>query len=208
MRKYVENAHGEILSLLVCLLTPCCSLKKLEAREKNSADVANMQGASPLNKLNSQWEIRLEAISHGAIQYTLGGRIGDTGLRRPINNSGGVPDSLVVGEYYRISDVATGDDFSNVGYDGTFQVFQATATTPNVWTTTKILSLNSLMGQQKSGLRQMGVTGTSGESFKAPVYPFVADASGMVVDYALAENLGGMKISLDGLIAYVAPLTP
>ena len=207
----LPNEPGTALmsSVVQVSLTSSKQLKitALEAREKNSADVANMQGASPLNKLNSQWQVRQEIISHGATSYTIGNRIGDTGVRRPIDNTNtSSPSTLVVGEYYRITDIATGDNFSNVGY-GTYQVFKATGTTPTVWTTTKILLLNGLMGQQKSGLRQIKASATD-EKYNSPVYPFVLDASGTTVDYALAENLGGMKISLDGLMAYVAPLTP
>ena len=171
-------------------------ITSLQAREENSADVVNFHGASPLNKLSSRAGIRFPAIDNSG-NYISAQRVGDSSSLRPI-----VSGALTIGSTYSIQTLQAGDDFTNVGFDianGT--TFIATGTTPTNWTNFSVL------WESRGGFnREMwlgGILDAPTGAFDTPMYPFFLDTAD--VNTSDITNLGGFKISLDGLIAYLAP---
>jgi hypothetical protein len=174
-------------------------ITSLESQEQNTADSQSMQGASPLNKLNSRFQIRFPAVNNNGF-YDGSSQVGDT---NPDAVSTSIGDPLTVGQYYTIVNLAAGDDFTNVGFNFTQGVtFQATGTTPTTWVASEIQvatigQRQSLMPQSFNGINYAGI-----------LYPFMLDAGAGSVNASLANDLGGFKIRLDGLIAYLAIATP
>ena len=174
-------------------------ITSLESQEQNTADSQSMQGASPLNKLSSRFQIRFPAVNNNGV-YDGGSQVGDT-------NSGSVSinigTTLAVGQYYTLLNLAAGDDFTNVGYNFTQGItFRATGTTPTTWVASELQV--ATIGQKQSLMPQS----FSGGSYDGILYPFMLDAGAGSVNASLANDLGGFKIRLDGLIAYLAIATP
>lgn len=172
-------------------------ITSLESQEQNAADVVNYQGASPLNKINTKFQIRFPAISNNG-EYTGSSRYGDTDTN-PVNLP--IGSAFVVGAYYTIVEFGAGDDFTNIGYDPSIgRTWQATGTTATTFASSQIQ--NAQIGEKESLLPQF----LNGNIYEGVLYPFMLDAGSGRVNAALANDLGGFKIRLDGLIAYLAPV--
>lgn len=171
-------------------------ITSLESQEQNAADVVNYQGASPLNKLNSKFQIRFPAINHNG-DYTGSNRYGDSNTG-PVNLA--IGSALTVGTWYTLVNLGAGDDFSNVGFDGSAFTFQATGTTPTTWNSTELQVAQ--VGEREALMPQF----FNNPNYSGLLYPFMLDAGAGTINSALANDLGGFKIRLDGLIAYLAPV--
>ena len=172
-------------------------ITSLESQEQNAADVVNYQGASPLNKINTKFQIRFPAISHNG-EYDGGERYGDSNTGPVMLQIGSL---LIVGAWYTIKNLGAGDDFTNVGYNPGFgETFQATGTTPTTWNTTELQTAR--IGERQAIMPQNFIN----PNYEGLLYPFMLDAGSGRVNAALANDLGGFKIRLDGLIAYLAPV--
>jgi len=173
-------------------------ITSLESQEQNTADSQSMQGASPLNKLSSRFQIRFPAVNNNGV-YAGGTQVGDTNQSVSI----AIGTTLAVGQYYTILNLAAGDDFTNVGFNFTQGVtFRATGTTPTTWVASELQV--ATIGQKQSLMPQS----FSGVTYDGILYPFMLDAGTGSVNASLANDLGGFKIRLDGLIAYLAIATP
>ncbi len=171
-------------------------ITSLEAQEQNAADVQNLQGVSPLNKLTSKYQIRYPAISYNG-DYVGGDRRGDTNVDLVSISIG---DVLVIGQWYTMVSLGAGDDFANIGYDiANGPTWQATGAIPTTWLTSEITVAAIAERNASMNLAQTGA------DFSGLLYPFMLDAGGGFVNASLANDLGGFKIRLDGLIAYLAP---
>lgn len=168
----------------------------LEAQEQNAADVQNCQGASPLNKITSHWQIRYPAMSHNG-DYVGSNRLGDTNTSLLTMSFGA---AFVIGQWYTMISLGIGDDFANVGYDiGNGPTWQATDVTATTY-------LSSEIAVASIAERPISMPQTeNGGAFSTLRYPFMADAGVGTVNTSLANDLGGFKIRLDGLMAYLAP---
>ena len=174
-------------------------ITSLESQEQNTADSQSMQGAGPLNKLSSRFQIRTPAVNNNGV-YDGGSQVGDTNQSSVSINIG---TTLAVGQYYTLLNLAAGDDFTNVGFNFTQGItFRATGTTPTTWVASELQV--ATIGQKQSLMPQS----FSGVSYDGILYPFMLDATAGSVNASLANDLGGFKIRLDGLIAYLAIATP
>ena len=172
-------------------------ITSLEAQEQNAADVQNLQGVSPLNKLTSHFQIRFPAISYNG-DYVGSNRVGDTNVTIV---SLGIGAAFVIGQWYTMISLGAGDDFANIGYDvGNGPTWQATGTTPTTWLSSEITVAAIAERNAAMNLAQTPA------GFEGLLYPFMLDAGVGRVNASLANDLGGFKIRLDGLIAYLAPV--
>jgi hypothetical protein len=165
----------------------------LETMEQNSADVVSFAGSSVLRNITSSFVGRnamINFISHitnyDSIQST----------SSSILNYGA---QLIVGQLYYIYDYNVGDDFTNVGalVNQTGQWFVATGINPTTWTNLSLL-VDVAGFEANNFFYPNPIQNSSATSAKWPILD-----DGLRFDGADATNLGGFKISLDGLMAYV-----
>lgn len=128
-------------------------------------------------------------------------------LRRQYTGASTTSGVLVSGKFYRITHFVSGDDFRNVGgtlasrscgsgYHATGQIFQATGTTPTVWTHAskltelKVVELRAKAAEVYDDAAHPGVTINSG-SFEggqgSGVVTFEKTNEGIAIEQLLAE---------------------
>jgi hypothetical protein len=174
-------------------------ITSLESQEQNSADVQNLQGVSPLNKLTSHFQIRFPAMSHNG-DYVGSNRYGDTNNDLRSKTVGSI---FVIGQWYTMINLAAGDDFANIGYDvSNGPTWQATGTTATTYLASEITVAAIAERNAAKNLVPTPV------GYEALLYPFMLDTGAGRVNASLANDLGGFKIRLDGLIAYLAIAAP
>jgi hypothetical protein len=176
----------EILSDKTLRVTP------LQQLEENAADIVSFDGNSALRNITSSYVARDRVIDLSK-WLNATARSGLNSRNTP-KQAGGL---LTIGRTYMILDYNPGDDFTNVGaLNVTGNIFTATGSVPTTWTNQSILYyLNSniditeeyFFDPVSNGAAQWGLI-LDGSTFNAAEF----------------NSLGGFKISLDGLSAYIA----
>lgn len=172
----------EILPNKTLRITP------VEVIESNSVDTISFDGNSAFRNITSSFSGRQlmtnlkNWVSARNGLHTRGGNIITSG-------------ALIIGRLYIMLDSYFGDDFTNVGAITTAygQSFIATGTTPTSWTLGTQLMVVDLSDIEASYPQ-------TGGSFVATL-PVLND--GAYLDAGAHTDIGGFKISLDGLIAYL-----
>ena len=171
----------EILPNKTLRITP------VEVIESNSVDTISFDGNSAFRNITSSFMGRQKMtnlknwVSSRSGLHT-NGNIQTTGL-------------LVIGRLYTMLDSFIGDDFTNVGAITTQygQSFIATGTTPTSWTLGTELMVVDLADIEASY--------PSNGNNSVATLPILLDGS--YFDAGSHTDIGGFKISLDGLIAYL-----
>ena len=171
----------EILPNKTLRITP------VEVIESNSVDTISFDGNSAFRNITSSFMGRQKMtnlknwVSSRSGLHT-NGNIQTTGL-------------LVIGRLYTMLDSFIGDDFTNVGAITTQygQSFIATGTTPTSWTLGTELMVVDLADIEASY--------PSNGNNSVATLPILLDGS--YFDAGSYTDIGGFKISLDGLIAYL-----
>jgi hypothetical protein len=163
----------------------------LQQLEQNSADIVSFDGNSSLRNLTSSYESRDRIINLS--DWVNSSRSGLNSRSSGARTVG----TFLIGRSYMIYDYNPGDDFTNIGgLNVSGNVFTATGGSPTAWTNQSIvyeldvsLDVTSefFFNSATSGAAQWNVL-LDGTTFNAGEF----------------NSLGGFKISLDGLIAYIA----
>jgi hypothetical protein len=165
----------------------------LDALEKNGQDTISITGVALPRLITSSFIGASYVIDWTS--FTIGGRNGSMSTAAVPLYTG----SLVIGHQYTINNYNAGDDFTNVGAaaNSTGVTFIATGTTPTTWTNNSALTIiNSYWAPEVL----FNVSSTTGSK-----WPLITDTTTTGINAGTADNLGGFKFPLDGLIAYISP---
>jgi hypothetical protein len=164
----------------------------LETMEQNSADQAPFIGSSVLRNITSSFTGRSPMIDFTSY---LTRNDGIQSMSAALNYG----LTLDIGTLYYIYNYVAGDDFTNVGAAAniTGQFFIATGTLPTNWAGQSALVALDLY-QANNFFYPVPTSVSTATSAKWPV---INDA--IKVDAGNPTNLGGFKINLDGLMAYI-----
>ena len=173
----------EILANKTLRITP------VEVMESNSVDITSFDGSSAFRNITSSFTSRslMTNLKDWAIErdglHTRGGNIQTLG-------------GLIIGRLYTILVYVPGDDFTNVGaiMNQGGQSFIATGTVPTSWVNSSQLTLTYLSDVYST-------YPPNGNSNVAAL-PILLDGT-IYLDAGDHTHIGGFKISLDGLIAYL-----
>ena len=166
-------------------------LTALEVFEKNAADQTSFVGSSSLRNITSSFTFRSFMLNFKSFLF------GGDGL----NSMGGAPPNgggLAIGIQYYIENYQAGDDFTNVGAltNANYVTFTATGGTPTDWTNgSRLVAIPDTIQNYDFFYPNLGAN----ESSQWPILT----GSGISLDGADPYDLGGYKISLDGLMAYI-----
>lgn len=165
----------------------------LQQLEENSADVVSFDGNSSLRNITTSYVARDPIINLAEWLDANNGRSGLNSGWNTLQNSG----LLQIGRTYMIYDYNAGDDFTNVGgTNAQGSLFTATGASPTVWTNqSQVYQLYNAINVNE---RYFYNTGTNG------VAQWALLLDGANFNAAESNSLGGFKISLDGLSAYIA----
>jgi len=172
----------EILPNKTLRITP------VEVIESNSVDTISFDGNSAFRNITSsafsrQYMTNLKNwVSTRNGLHTRAGNIQTSGV-------------LIIGRLYTMLDTYLGDDFTNVGatINQYGQSFIATGTTPTSWTLgTELMVVD---------LADIEATYPPNGNNSVAIFPVLLDGS--YLDAGSHTDIGGFKISLDGLIAYL-----
>jgi hypothetical protein len=172
----------EILPNKTLRITP------VEVMESNSVDITSFNGNSAFRNITSSFTGRSNMTNlkdWATARDGLHSRLGNI-------QTGGL---LVIGRLYTILQSYLGDDFTNVGAlaNNQSQSFIATGTTPTSWTSGTELML-AILPDVYSSYPPNGYINVA-------QLPILLD--GTYIDAGDHTHIGGFKISLDGLIAYL-----
>jgi hypothetical protein len=172
----------EILPNKTLRITP------VEVIESNSVDTISFDGNSAFRNITSSFSGRSIMTN---LKNWVSAR---TGLHSRAGNiqTDGV---LIIGRLYTMLDSYIGDDFTNVGAitTGSGQSFIATGTTPTSWT----------LGTQLMVVELSDIEASYPPNGNNLVASFPVPLDGSYLDAGSHTDIGGFKISLDGLIAYL-----
>jgi hypothetical protein len=165
----------------------------LDTLEVNSLDTISVKGVALPRLITSSFVGRSYVIDW--TKFGITGRDGSMSTGTKTLFSG----SLLVGHQYTISDYNAGDDFTNVGasVNGSGVTFIATGTTPTTWTNNSVLVTVDSYWAPEILFRVSSSTGAK--------WPLITDTTTTGINAAQADNLGGFRLALDGLIAYISP---
>lgn len=163
----------------------------LQQLEQNSADIVSFDGNSSLRNITSNYESRDRIINLS--NWVNSSRSGLNSKNTSLATQGG----LTIGQTYMIVDYNAGDDFTNVGgLNLSGNVFTATGTNPTTWTNlSSLYKLVNVIDVEE----EYFYNGTTGA---ATIFRILSD--GTDFDAGISAHLGGFKISLDGLSAYIS----
>jgi hypothetical protein len=174
-------------------------ITSLEVLERNSADVASFNGSSSLRQITSSFGSRASLLNFDSYLYYR------NGLNSTANNPYIEPVtppafSFVVGVLYFIRFYQVGDDFTNIGAASNAGgvSFIATGTTPTNWSNGSTV-YSVMESNQSNDYFYPLLSASTGGTSQTPIL-----LDGLSLNGATAFDLGGYKISLDGLIAYIA----
>jgi hypothetical protein len=163
----------------------------LQQLEENPADFVSFDGNSSLRNITSKYQTRDPIINLSEWLYNNGGRSGLNSGWNSLQTTG----LFQTGTTYVILDYNAGDDFTNIGgVNIRGNIFTATGPAPTVWTN---LSQVYQLFQAISIPENYFLTGLAGTAQWAILL------DGITLNAAEHTSLGGFKISLDGLIAYL-----
>jgi hypothetical protein len=165
----------------------------LDEIEKNALDTISITGVTLPRLITSSFIGNTYVIDWTT--FTAGGRNGSMSTSSVPLYSG----SLVIGHQYTISNYNAGDDFTNVGAaaNSTGVTFIATGPTPTTWTNnSSLITVNAYWAPEIL----FNVSSTTGSK-----WPLITDTPTFGINAGTADNLGGFKFVLDGLIAYISP---
>jgi len=169
----------------------------LQVLETDSAnDNISLTGTSLLRNITSSFIGRSRVIDWATY---LGKQDGSMSIdARPLINS-----NLIVGHFYVIENYVLGDDFTNAGAvaNSTGQAFIATSGIPTVWANgSRLIEVTEsiLLNEAYASLAP---------SYLGSQFPTITDTASTGINAALATNLAGFTIDLDGLTVYVDPCT-
>jgi hypothetical protein len=175
-------------------------ITSLEVLERNSADVASFNGSSSLRQITSSFTSRASLLDFSSYLY-FGNGLNSTATAPFIVEAPAPPSpSFVIGQLYYIRNYQPGDDFTNIGaaVNTGGQSFIATGQTPTNWTNGSLIYRLPESIQSNSYFYPY-LSPSTGYASQTPIL-----LDGMSLNGATAFDLGGYKISLDGLIAYIA----
>lgn len=173
----------EILPNKTLRITP------VEVMESNSVDITSFDGNSAFRNITSSFTGRY------AMQNLKAWNSPRNGLHS-ISGSTQISGTLTIGHCYTLLNVYAGDDFTNVGAasNNAGVTFIATGTTPTTW-----VNNSQLRDQFLTDLYQNYPP--TALVLTSATLPILTD--GTYLDAGTHTDIGGFKISLDGLIAYL-----
>jgi hypothetical protein len=174
-------------------------IASLATIESETTDIVSFAGNSLLRGLTSSFTPRSQVIDFRNYVRQIDGNMSIN--QAPISGLAGVT-GIVIGELYRIINYTAGDDFTNIGAvaNANNQVFIATGAIPTVWTSTQLIPLSS-------ALHYDTFYNNVPPTYLGSQWPSLADLLTPTYDAAIANNLGGFSVKLDGLSAFVNPCT-
>jgi len=174
-------------------------IASLTTIEQEPTDMISFAGNSLLRGLTSSFTPRSRVIDFRNYVRQIDGNMSIN--QAPIIATGGVT-GIEIGVLYRIVNYTAGDDFTNIGalVNANNQVFIATGIAPTVWTSSQLIPLSS-------ALHYDTFYNNVPPGYLGSQWPFFADLAATTYDAAIANNLGGFSIKLDGLSVFVSPCT-
>jgi hypothetical protein len=164
----------------------------LQQLEENPSDVISFDGNSSLRNITSSFVSRNRILDlsrwvNSVFRSGLNSRVDG------VLETGGV----TLNQTYVIYQYNAGDDFTNIGgLNVTGNVFTPTNTAPAVWTNGSILYPLSQFVDIPEDYFSVAASSTAAQ------WEMILD--GGAINAAEHTSLGGFKISLDGLMAYIA----